>query len=76
MIKEYWQRSVYLPFIDVAFAEAKPCFTKEKRSHHERCRLDPEVIIEHDENKTNEPNQCPAEKWDHVMLLPDIFMEN
>ena len=54
MIKEYWQRSVYLPFIDFYYL----------------------FIIEHDENKINEPNQCPAEKWDHVMLLPDIFMEN
>ena len=23
-VKVYWQRSVYLPFLDIAFTEAKP----------------------------------------------------
>ena len=70
MIKEYWQRSICLPFTDIAFAEMKTRFTKERKSHYGRCRFDPEFAIEHDENKTNKADQCLAEKWDHVMLLP------
>lgn len=42
MIKEYWQRSIYLPFTDISFTEMKIRFTKERGSHYGRCRFDPE----------------------------------
>ena len=32
IVKEYWQRSVYLPFLDIAFVKMKPCSVK-KRGH-------------------------------------------
>ena len=70
MIKEYWQRSIYLFFIDIAFTGMKIHFVKERRSHYGRCRFDPEFATEYDENKKNNANQCLAKKWDHVMLLP------
>ena len=39
--------SVYLPYIDITFANMKPCFTQEKRAYYKRCRLNPEFFIEH-----------------------------
>lgn len=43
-----------------------------KKSHLQArfsCRLDSEVVIEHNKNKINEANRCLAEKWDHIMPL-------
>ena len=60
-VKEYWQRSVYLPFLDVACAEMKSRFSQEMRAHYELCELTPEVVLEHDDDKINELNQCLTE---------------
>lgn len=60
-------------FLDVAFSNRKPRFIQEKRSYYEHCRLVPQVVIEHDENKINELDQCLKEKWDHIILLPICF---
>ena len=50
MVNEHCQRSVYLPFTHILFAEMKPHFTKEKRSHS-HCRINPKVAFEHNGNK-------------------------
>ena len=47
-IKQHWQISVHLPFLDIASAAVKLHFSQEKRSHYERCRLIPEVFIADD----------------------------
>ena len=44
-IKQHWQISVHLPFLDIASVAVKLHFSQEKRSHYERCRLIPEVFI-------------------------------
>ena len=72
-VKESWQRSVYLPFLDVACAEMKSRFSQKKRAHYELCGLIPEVVVEHDDDKINELNQCLTEKWSHIMPLPASF---
>ena len=60
-VKQYWQRSVYLLFLEVAFADMKSHFSQEKRSNYVRCRLIPKVVIGHNEKKTNQRNQCLTE---------------
>ena len=35
------------------FTDVKPHFSQEKRSHYERYRFIPNVVIEHNENKIN-----------------------
>ena len=61
----------YLPFLDVAFAEMKPRFIQEKRSHYERCGFIPEVVMKHDKKKINK--LCLTEKWDHFMHVLTQF---
>ena len=48
----------------------EPRFIQE---YYERCGFIAEVIIEHDENKTNELNQFLTEQWDQVMSIPTFF---
>ena len=56
-VKQYWQRSLYLPFFDVVPPFMKPSFTQENRSHYGRCRLTYKVTIEQDKkNKINKLN--------------------
>ena len=43
-IKQHWQISVHLPFLDIASVAVKLHLSQEKRSHYERCRLIPEVF--------------------------------
>ena len=49
---QYWQQSVYLPFLDVVLASIKdsmkPCFSQEKSPHFEYCKLTSTVTDEHD----------------------------
>ena len=33
VVKQYWQRSAYLPVSDTVFADMKSCFSQENRSH-------------------------------------------
>lgn len=47
-IKQHWQISVHLPFLDIASVAVKLHLSQEKRSHYERCRLIPEVFIADD----------------------------
>ena len=77
MVKEYCQRSEYLPFTDTALTEVKPHFSKEKISHG-CCRLYPEVAIKHNENKIRQQDnasQCLEEKFHLLMLLPVYFYD-
>lgn len=45
MIEEYWQRSVYLSFLDVAFNTMKAHFSQESRPHYERCWFIPKLLL-------------------------------
>ena len=72
-VKEYWQRSVYLPFLDVACAEMKFRFSQEMRAHYELCGLIPEVVVEHDDDKIYELNQCLTEMWSRIIPPPASF---
>ena len=47
-IKQHWQISVHLPFLDITSVAVKLHLSQEKRSHYERCRLIPEVFIADD----------------------------
>ena len=47
-IKQHWQISVHLPFLDIASVAVKLHLSQEKRSHYERCGLIPEVFIADD----------------------------
>ena len=72
MIKEYCQKLEYLPFIDTAFTEIKPLFSKEKISHG-CCRLDPEFAIKHNENKIDNPSQWLEEEL-HLFASINILL--
>ena len=44
-----------------------------RKESPELCGLIPEVVVEHDDDKINELNQCLTEKWSHIMPLPASF---
>ena len=50
----------------------KPCFSQESRAHHEQYRLLTKAVIERNENKINEFDQCLKENWDHLFLFSNI----
>lgn len=50
-MKQYWQRYIYLPFLDVTFPDVESHFGQKKRSHYKNIA---KVVLEHDENNINE----------------------
>lgn len=68
-VNEYWQRSVCLLSLNIAFAEIKPRSAKKRRAHYELYVL----IFEHGQKKINMSSQCLKEKWDYAMPLPVYF---
>ena len=57
MVKQYWERLVYLFSVDVAFVDMKTHPNQEKRSH-KRFIFISKVVNENDENRINELIQC------------------
>ena len=54
-IKQYWQRSVFLLFLKVAFCEMEARFSQKKKII-KRSSPSQKFVMEHDENKINEFN--------------------
>ena len=71
--KEYWKRTVAIPFLDIVSSELKSPYSHEKWAHYELCALVPEAISKKDENAVTSLLNVLKEKWEHILPLPAAF---
>ena len=68
MVQQYWQRSVYLLFFDVAFTDMKSLFGQERDHIMNVTDASPNLLILM--MKINQLNQCPLpKKWSFPLRI-------